>query len=72
MIISSFFIPHRIERNRLAPYVRKAGIIFDRCRIAYWSYFAGSVAEQAKARRSFAYGILVDWIDKQLLSRVKQ
>lgn len=33
-----FFIPHRVTRRKWVPTTRRAGIIFDRCRIAYWSH----------------------------------
>jgi hypothetical protein len=36
--IKSFFIPHRIESNRWNFISRKAGIVFERCRIAYWAH----------------------------------
>jgi hypothetical protein len=32
-----FFIPHRVPKKKWVPITRRAGIIFDRCRIAYWS-----------------------------------
>lgn len=32
------FIPHRVPRKKWAPITRRAGIIFDRCRIAYWTH----------------------------------
>ena len=39
-LISSIFIPHRIERQKWNSVARNAGIIFDRCRIAYWAHGA--------------------------------
>ncbi|MGA1998421.1 MAG: hypothetical protein ABSG52_00385 [Terriglobales bacterium] len=33
----AFFVPHRIPREKWKRVTRRAGIIFDRCRIAYWS-----------------------------------
>ncbi|MGH9697849.1 MAG: hypothetical protein ACRD5R_05825 [Candidatus Acidiferrales bacterium] len=33
-----FFLPHRIHREKWASVTRHAGIVFDRCRIAYWSH----------------------------------
>jgi len=33
-----FFLPHRIHRDKWASVTRRAGIVFDRCRIAYWSH----------------------------------
>lgn len=35
--IRSFFIPHRVDRDRWEFNARKAGIFFDRCRIAFWA-----------------------------------
>lgn len=35
-VTKAFFIPHRIERNRWELTNRRAGIIFDRCRLSYW------------------------------------
>lgn len=32
-----FFVPHRVPKQKWIPVTRRAGIIFDRCRIAYWS-----------------------------------
>ncbi|MDQ2973958.1 MAG: hypothetical protein M3R69_00945 [Acidobacteriota bacterium] len=37
-LIRSFYIPHRLESLEWDFYARKAGIFFDRCRIAYWAY----------------------------------
>jgi hypothetical protein len=34
----AFFVPHRIAKKRWVHNTRRAGIIFDRCRIAYWSH----------------------------------
>jgi hypothetical protein len=36
--IKSFYIPHRIQAKKWDFYARKAGVVFDRCRIAYWSW----------------------------------
>lgn len=36
--IKSFFVPHRIGRNKWNFVARKAGIFFDRCRIAFWAH----------------------------------
>lgn len=33
-IIKALFIPHRVDELRWKPYTRRAGIIFDRCRIS--------------------------------------
>ena len=37
-LVRSFFIPHRIERDKWNFTGRNAGIVFDRCRIAYWAH----------------------------------
>ncbi len=36
--IKSFFTPYRIERHMWNLRARHAGILFDRCRIAYWAH----------------------------------
>ena len=65
-IVKSLFIPHRVEAKRFLPHLRRAGIIFDRCRISYWSYFVGSTSAQKKGNRFFDYSPLVEWSMKQL------
>jgi hypothetical protein len=65
-IIKSFFIPHRTEKERFLPHLRRAGIIFDRCRIAYWTYFTGSISRQIKEGHVFNYQPLVEWSNQQL------
>jgi hypothetical protein len=63
-IVKTLFIPHRIERHRLVPLLRRAGIIFDRCRIAHWAYFAGSCSSQAKlGNKIMTYEPLAKWSD---------
>lgn len=54
----SFFTPHRVERGNWEFYSRKAGILFDRCRVAFWAHHRGA-----------DYGPYVVWI-KDLLSQV--
>ncbi|MBI4732021.1 MAG: hypothetical protein HY781_07845 [Chloroflexi bacterium] len=39
--IRSFFIPHRIETDKWDLVCRKAGIVFERCRLAYWAHEGG-------------------------------
>jgi hypothetical protein len=36
--VKSFFLPHRIEDEKWELIARKAGIVFERCRIAYWAH----------------------------------
>jgi hypothetical protein len=35
-VIRAFFVPHRVEPQHWEKHNRDAGIIFDRCRVAYW------------------------------------
>ncbi|MBC8447855.1 MAG: hypothetical protein H8D78_08900 [Chloroflexi bacterium] len=41
-LISSLFIPHRIEPSKWKWVARNAGIVFDRCRIAFWAHQEGA------------------------------
>ena len=36
--LRSFYIPHRVDRKHWDFHARYAGIMFDRCRIAYWAF----------------------------------
>lgn len=65
-IVKSLFIPHRVEYRRFLSHLKRAGIIFDRCRISYWAHLIGSTSQQIKAKRFFDYSVLVDWSNKQL------
>jgi len=56
--IKSYFVPHRIERKKWELVARKAGVIFDRCRIAFW-------AQQEKVD----YSAHVEWI-RGLLTKI--
>lgn len=38
--MKSFFVPHRIDSGKWLYAARYAGILFDRCRIAYWAHGA--------------------------------
>lgn len=58
--VKSFFTPHRIEWTKWDFIARKAGILFDRCRIAFW-------AHQEKAD----YAPYVEWTSS-LLKRIQQ
>lgn len=69
-IIKSLFIPHRVESKRFLSYLKRTGIIFDRCRISYWAYFIGSTSQQGKNRRFFDYSPLVDWSTRQLRNAI--
>ena len=42
-LIRSFYMPHRIPRAEWAYNARRSGILFDRCRIAYWTQAAKDV-----------------------------
>jgi len=67
-VIKSFFIPHRFDSGQVAPHVRRAGIVFDRCRIAYWARCCGSVEQQHRQGNvPFAYKPLADWAESEIL-----
>lgn len=36
--VKSFFTPYRVEKRRWEFQARQAGVLFDRCRIAYWAH----------------------------------
>lgn len=44
-LIKAFFTPHRPESNEWANLGRRAGIIFDRCRIAYLTHGTNSLSK---------------------------
>ncbi|VAW43546.1 hypothetical protein MNBD_CHLOROFLEXI01-113 [hydrothermal vent metagenome] len=54
--IKSFFVPHRIDYGRWDYAARYAGILFDRCRIAFWAHGASEFEPQR------------DWVRKSCLS----
>lgn len=55
-LISSIFVPHRIERHKWKNVARVAeAIIFDRCRISYWAH-----------QTEFDYGDCIEWVDDLL------
>jgi hypothetical protein len=70
-IVKTLFIPHRIDRNRLMPSLGRAGIIFDRCRISYWTYFIGPTSRHVKDKRPFAYAPIVEWSRTTLKKRTR-
>ena len=44
--LKSFFTPYRVTPTMWEFYARKAGILFDRCRIAYWAQSHGGFDEK--------------------------
>lgn len=70
-IVKTLFIPHRIDRSRLKPNLARAGIIFDRCRISYWTYFIGPTSRHEKSKRPFGYGPIVEWSRTTLKKRTR-
>jgi hypothetical protein len=48
--IRSFYIPHRVPRSKWDHKARYAGVLFDRCRIAYWT-----VGETESIRNDLRY-----------------
>src|SRR5207253_9035201 len=60
-ILKSMFIPHRVERKRFLSHLKRAGIIFDRCRVSYWAHHAGPISKQIREKRWFDYRVLTEW-----------
>jgi hypothetical protein len=65
-IVRTLFIPHRVEHKRFLSHLKRTGIIFDRCRVSYWAYFTGPIAEQVREKRFFDYRALTQWSQGQL------
>jgi len=61
-IIKSLFIPHRVEYKRFLSHLKRAGIIFDRCRISYWAYYS----HQAITSHVLDYSVLAKWSQQRL------
>ncbi len=62
----SLFIPHRVERRRFVSHLKRAGIIFDRCRVAYWAHFSGPISKQVDNQRWLDYQVLTEWSQQKL------
>jgi len=60
-ILKSLFVPHRVEYKRFLSHLKRAGIIFDRCRVSYWAYFTGPISKQIQDKRFFNYQVLARW-----------
>jgi len=56
--VRSFFIPHRVESNRWDYVARSAGIMFERCRLAYWAH-GGDID----------YAQYIDWVQQIVLQK---
>jgi hypothetical protein len=37
-LLRSFYMPHRIRKDLWNKRARRTGLLFDRCRVAYWSF----------------------------------
>jgi hypothetical protein len=53
--LRAFFVPHRVGDDAWEETTRKAGLTFDRCRVAYWAHQGGSFPGQEK---------LLAWADR--------
>ncbi|WP_400193793.1 hypothetical protein [Hymenobacter sp. B81] len=58
--IRSFFMPHRLNRRSWSKATHDAGIIFERCRIAFWA--------QKEASPSIDFAPVSAWIQAKLIS----
>lgn len=55
-LIRSFYIPHRIESGHWERRARKTGILFDRCRVAYWAFQNNKpILKDTRYRRWYKY-----------------
>jgi hypothetical protein len=61
-LVRSFFVPYRIERAWWRYASGYAGVVFDRCRIAYWATVAG---------QQFDYSPYLEWT-KGLLASISE
>jgi len=66
--VKSFFIPHRIRSTEWSRVSRKAGIIFDRCRISYWVH---SKEAKRRQREGIKLEPFLVWSKKELSKRKK-
>lgn len=58
--VKSFFTPYRIDQRKWEYYARQAGLLFDRCRIAYWAHQeAGNHAPVVKWTAEFLAKVAV-------------
>jgi len=67
-IVRSFFMPHRCESQAFMSYSRRAGIIFDRCRIAYWCYSSHRKTDGGRKALHTDLAGIRDWTAKCLKS----
>lgn len=56
--LRSFYIPHRVHRNKWDHHARRAHIMFDRCRIAYWAFLDNATIIKDKRYRKWYKHIL--------------
>lgn len=55
-LVKSFYVPHRIHKDHWDYNARYGGIIFDRCRIAYWAFKNNkSIVRDARYRRWYKF-----------------
>ena len=69
-IVRSLFVPHRCEERAFASHTRRAGIIFDRCRIAYWFQQGLKTADRAVWRCGLDQHEVVSWTEKTIQAAV--
>lgn len=53
--LRSFYIPHRVPDEKWDYQGRYGGIIFDRCRVAYWASKANQAQKDKRYRRWYKY-----------------
>jgi hypothetical protein len=50
-LIRSFYVPHRIDNAQWDYTARRTGLLFDRCRIAYWAASAPEIQKDSRYLR---------------------
>ncbi|MHB2025110.1 MAG: hypothetical protein ACYCPQ_00520 [Elusimicrobiota bacterium] len=50
-LIRSFYVPHRVDKAQWDYTARRAGLLFDRCRIAYWAASAPEIQKDSRYLR---------------------
>lgn len=56
--LKAFFVPHRVDPDRWEFISRRAGIVFDRCRIAYWASLSREWLSQKVAMTKWCQKVL--------------
>jgi len=67
-ILNSLFIPHRCDERKFKSHTRRAGIIFDRCRISYWFQNDATNIDRHVRGHGLNHDQVVAWVEKKIQS----